>query len=208
MAATDALLNRDPAAVLIGMLLDQQVPMEWAFAGPATLLQRLGSLDPVVVAGLGQDAVVTAACAKPAVHRYPAVMGRRIHALAVALTERFGGDAAAVWRDAADGHDLYRRLRTLPGFGDEKARIMIAILGKRFRAAPAGWQDAAGVFADDEPRTIADSHDAASFATVRAWKAAARAAGRDKQGRDKPAQDKHGRAKPAQDRHGRETSVT
>ncbi len=182
-AEPDALLNRDGTALLIGMLLDQQVPMEWAFAGPWTLRQRLGTLDAGAVADLGEEAVVAAACAKPAIHRFPAVMGRRIHALCRTLATEFGGRGEEVWAGAADGEDLYRRLRLLPGFGEEKARILIAVLGKRMGVTVPGWRAAAGSFGDDQPRTVADSRDPASLARVRAWKQEARRAGRDKQDR-------------------------
>ncbi len=185
----DGLLNDDGTALLIGMLLDQQVPMEWAFHGPHTLLHRLGTLDAAAVAGLGEDAVVAAACAKPAIHRFPASMGRRIHALCATLAEHYAGDGANVWRGARTGDELYARLRTLPGYGEEKARILVAILGKRMGVQPPGWRDAAGPFGDPEPRSVADITDPTSLAAVRAWKQATKRAGRDKQGRPLPTAD-------------------
>jgi uncharacterized HhH-GPD family protein len=183
----DRLLNRDGTALLIGMPLDQQVPMEWAFAGPATIKTRLGHLDAKRIAAMSEDEVVTMCCEKPAIHRFPAVMARRIHALCVALTDDYRGKGERVWRDVASGDDLYRRLRTLPGFGDEKSRIFVALLAKRFGVRPEGWEAAAGAFADSQPRTIADVHDAASLAVVREWKRAQRAAGKDKQDRPRAA---------------------
>jgi uncharacterized HhH-GPD family protein len=182
-AGADALLNNDPAALLIGMLLDQQVPMEWAFTGPDTIRRRLGHLDVTRIAALDEDELVHVCCAKPAIHRFPAVMARRMHAMCVALTDRYGGDVERLWSDSPDGTELYVRLRQLPGFGDEKSRIFIALLAKRFGVAPSGWQEAAGVFADDQPRTIADCHDTESLMAVREWKRRQRAARRDKQGR-------------------------
>lgn len=179
----DALLNADGTALLVGMLLDQQVPMEWAFTGPYTLQQRLGHLDPRRIAALDEEAFVTVCCDKPAIHRFPASMGRRVHALCAALDERFDGRGAAVWADVADGAELYARLRSLPGFGDEKARIFVALLAKRFGVRPDGWESAAGVFADHEPRTVADIDSPESLARVREWKRAAKAAKRDKQDR-------------------------
>ena len=179
----DALLNSDATALLIGMLLDQQVPMEWAFTGPATLRTRLGHIDAGRIAALTQDAFVAVCCERPAIHRFPAAMGRRIHDLCVVLVADYGGDGARLWGDAADGGELYRRLRALPGFGDEKARIFVALLAKRMSVAPPGWREAAGVFADEHPRTVADIHDAASLALVREWKRTAKAARRDKQDR-------------------------
>jgi uncharacterized HhH-GPD family protein len=181
--AADALLNSDGTALLLGMLLDQQVPMEWAFTGPATLRTRLGHLDPALIASLDEDSFVSVCCEKPAIHRYPAAMGRRIHALCGVLTADYDGAGANVWRNVATGDELYHRLRALPGFGEEKARIFVALLAKRMGVAPAGWQDAAGAFADDRPRTVADIHDAESLAEVREWKRAAKAARRDKQDR-------------------------
>ncbi|MEN9506036.1 MAG: hypothetical protein RI958_1962 [Actinomycetota bacterium] len=181
--AADELLNADGTALLIGMLLDQQVPMEWAFTGPHTLQTRLGHLDASLIAAMAPDELVAACCAKPAIHRYPAAMGRRIHELCAALVERFDGRGEQLWAGVLDGADLYGRLRSLPGFGDEKSKIFIALLGKRFGVRPAGWEMAAGVFADTAPRSVADIHDASSLADVRAWKKAAKAAKRDKQDR-------------------------
>jgi uncharacterized HhH-GPD family protein len=182
-ADADRLLNTDGFALLLGMLLDQQVPMEWAFRGPATLNARLGHLDPTQIAARSEDDMIAVACAKPAIHRFPAVMGRRLYALATFVTDHYDGDAAGIWSTADTGADLYRRLRQLPGFGDEKARIFIALLAKREGVRPAGWEEAAGVFADPTPRSVADCHDPASLARVREWKQAQKAARKDKQGR-------------------------
>jgi uncharacterized HhH-GPD family protein len=179
----DRLLNTDPNALLIGMLLDQQVPMEWAFAGPATLRARLGHLDPARIAAMDIDDVVAVSCEKPAIHRFPAVMGRRIHALCVALVAEHGGDAAAIWRDAESGGEVYRRLRALPGYGDEKAKIFVAILGKTQGVTPSGWREAAGKFGDDVPRSVADIDGPESLGKVREWKKAQKAAKKDKQDR-------------------------
>jgi uncharacterized HhH-GPD family protein len=179
----DGLLNRDGTALLVGMLLDQQVPMEWAFAGPATLMARLGHLDARRVATMDVEAFVGVCCAKPAIHRFPAALGRRIHQLCVVLTERYGGDGAALWAGVTDGAELYRRLRELPGYGDEKAKIFIAILAKTQGVAPEGWREAAGRFGDDVPRSVADITDPEALAAVRAWKQAQKAEKRDKQDR-------------------------
>ncbi len=181
--AADELLNTDGTALLIGMLLDQQVPMEWAFAGPATLQARLGHLDAGRIAAMDEDAFVAVCCTKPAIHRFPAVMGRRIHTLCHELVDRFDGHGEQVWAGVADGAELYARLRTLPGYGDEKARIFVAILGKRMGVQPTGWRAAAGPFGDDVPRSVADIGDAETLAKVRGWKQAAKAARRDKQDR-------------------------
>ena len=179
----DGLLNHDGTALLIGMQLDQQVPMEWAFMGPRTLRQRLGVLDPMPIAAMDEDEFVAVCCAKPAIHRFPAVMGRRIHGMCVAIADRYEGRPEQLWSDAASGADLFDRLRQLPGYGDEKAQIFVALLAKRFNVRPRGWNAAAGVFADGEPRTIADCHDQESLNQVRQWKRAQREAKQDKQGR-------------------------
>jgi uncharacterized HhH-GPD family protein len=169
--------------LLIGMLLDQQVPMEWAFAGPATLQRRLGHVDASRIAAMDQEAFVAVCADKPAIHRFPASMGRRIHDLCVVLAEQYGGRGEQVWSGVDDGAELYRRLRALPGYGDEKARIFVAVLAKTQGVAPAGWQDAAGKFGDDVPRSVADIDGPAALAKVREWKQAQKAAKKDKQDR-------------------------
>jgi uncharacterized HhH-GPD family protein len=182
--AADALLNHDGTALLIGMLLDQQVPMEWAFAGPLTLQRRLGHLDASFIAAMSQDEFVAVCYAKPAIHRFPAAMGKRIHALCSTLAAEYEGRGDNVWAGVTNGDQLYRRLRGLPGYGDEKARIFLAILGKRMGVQPEGWREAAGRFGDDTPRSVADIDSPASLAAVREWKRAQKAAKKDKQDRD------------------------
>ncbi len=182
----DALLNRDGTALMIGMLLDQQVPMEVAFTGPATLLARLGHLDAGRIAAMAEDELVAVCCQRPAIHRFPAVMARRIHGLCAVLVARYGGRAEGVWAGVADAEELYRRLRELPGFGDEKARIFIALLGKRMGVQPDGWREVAGKFGDATPRSVADSTSPDTLAEVRAWKRAQKAAHLDKQDRPLP----------------------
>jgi uncharacterized HhH-GPD family protein len=179
----DELLNRDGTALLIGMLLDQQVPMEWAFTGPATLRRRLGHLDARTIADMDVEAFVAVCADKPAIHRFPAAMGRRVHELCRVLTERYGGSGAAVWAGVATGDELYRRLRELPGYGDEKSKILVALLGKRMGVAPAGWREAAGAFGDDVPRSVADIDGPEALGKVREWKKAQKAANKDKQDR-------------------------
>lgn len=181
--AADALLNRDGTALLIGMLLDQQVTMELAFAGPAKLRQRLGHLDARRIAAMDPAELAAVCSAPPAIHRFPVAMARRIQALCAALAETYRGKGANVWAGVADGDELYRRLRALPGFGDEKARIFIALLGKRMGVQTPGWREAAGRFGDDVPRSVADIDGPDALARVREWKKAQKAAGRDKQDR-------------------------
>jgi uncharacterized HhH-GPD family protein len=182
-AEADALLNSDGLALLLGMLLDQQVPMEWAFKGPIVLRERLGGLDARAIAAMDVDDLVAAFVAKPALHRYPAAMAKRAHVLCRHLVEHHDGRAEDVWLAARDGRDLFRRVRALPGYGDEKAQILVAILAKRMGHAPRGWKAAAGVFADRTPRSVADIDGPDALARVRAFKQAMKAARRDKQGR-------------------------
>jgi uncharacterized HhH-GPD family protein len=179
----DELLNTDGNALLLGMLLDQQVPMEWAFKGPATLRDRLGHLDPAKIAAMDVDEFVAVCCEKPAIHRFPGSMGKRIHAVCTALVDDYDGDATNLWADVADGTELYRRLKALPGYGDEKSKIFVALLAKTQGVAPDGWQRAAGKFGDDVPRSVADIHDETSLGEVREWKKAQKAAKKDKQDR-------------------------
>ena len=183
--ASDGLLNRDPNALLIGMLLDQQVPMEWAFQGPATLRERLGHLDPARIAGMDVDDFVAVCAEKPAIHRFPTSMGTRVHATCTVLAEEYDGDASKIWGDGADGREVVKRLKALPGYGDEKSKIFLALLAKTQGIEPDGWRDAAGKFGDDTPRSVADIHDEVSLGKVRDWKKAQKAAKKDKQ--DRPA---------------------
>jgi uncharacterized HhH-GPD family protein len=175
------LLVTDPLALLLGMLLDQQVPMEWAFRGPATLKDRLGgSLDASAIAAMDPEELVAVFCAKPALHRYPAAMARRAHELCSFVVEHYDGDAGALWRNVRTGDELYRRLRELPGYGDEKARIFMAILAKRLGKRPKGWEEAAAPFSDATPRSVADISSPETLAQVREFKKAKKAAGQAK----------------------------
>jgi uncharacterized HhH-GPD family protein len=177
----DQLLVDDPFALLIGMLLDQQVPMEWAFKGPSTLKERLGGrLDPAQVAAMDPDEVEAVFREKPALHRYPASMGKRTHSLAQFLVDEYHGDAAAVWTGAESGADLRKRLRALPGYGDEKSKIFIAILAKRLGTAPDGWEEAAAPFSDATPRSVADIDSAEALQKVREFKKAQKQKGKGK----------------------------
>ncbi|MEM1334346.1 MAG: HhH-GPD-type base excision DNA repair protein [Actinomycetota bacterium] len=179
----DGLLNSDGNALLLGMLLDQQVPMEWAFAGPQTLHERLGHLDPAKIAAMDVEAFVDVCREKPAIHRFPKSMGERIHQVCTALVEDWDGQASNLWADVDDGKELLGRLKALPGYGDEKSKIFVALLAKTQGVAPDGWQKAAGKFGDDVPRSVADIHDEVSLGKVRDWKKAQKAAKKDKQDR-------------------------
>jgi len=166
----DLLLQREPLALLIGMLLDQQVPMEWAFKGPATLKDRLGVLDAHQIAAMSPEAFVAVCSAKPAIHRFPRSMGTRIHELCTYLVAEYDGDAGKVWKGVRSGQALYDRLRALPGYGDEKTRIFMAILAKRLGKTPAGWEEVAAPFSDEQPRSVADIGSPEQLAAVREWK--------------------------------------
>lgn len=176
----DALLGRDPLALLLGMLLDQQVPMEAAFAGPQKLHRRLGGLDAGAIAAMDPDDLVAAFKERPAVHRFPGSMAARAQQLCQVLVDDHGGRADAVWEGVASGHELVERLEALPGFGKEKARIFAAVLGKRLGVRPPGWEEASAPFSDEQRRSVADAVDPATLVEVRAWKRAKKAAGKAK----------------------------
>ena len=130
------------------MLLDQQFPMERAFAGPAKVLERFGTLDPGAIAAADPEAFADLCATPPAIHRYGRSMAARIQALAVVVRDTYGGDASALWRDAATGAELVARLKALPGFGEQKARIFAALLGKQLGVRPQGWEEACGAYAE------------------------------------------------------------
>jgi uncharacterized HhH-GPD family protein len=178
----DRLINTDPLALLIGMLLDQQVPMEWAFSSPLKLKARLGGLDAERIAAMPLEELEAAFKGPPALHRYPGSMAKRTQALCAHLVEHHGGDAARVWSGVRSGEALHARIRALPGFGEEKARIFLALLAKRFGKRPAGWEVQAGPFADDTPRSVADVHSPEALARVRDFKRAMKAEGKGKTG--------------------------
>jgi uncharacterized HhH-GPD family protein len=178
-ADADALLDRDPLALLIGMLLDQQFPMERAFAGPGLIAQRLGvtELDAHALAAYDPEALVEIFRGPPAVHRYPGSMAGRVQALAAFIVEHYDGDASLIWRDVDDGQELFRRLAALPGFGTQKAQIFTALLGKQRGVTPPGWREAAGGYGEEGVhRSVADVVDAASLVQVRDYKQAQKAA--------------------------------
>ncbi|MBM3718555.1 MAG: Fe-S cluster assembly protein HesB [Actinobacteria bacterium] len=182
-SAADALLNSNGTALMIGMLLDQQVPMEWAFKGAHTLRQRLGHLDPARIAAMDPESFLAVCLDRPAIHRFPKAMAGRIQGLCALLEDRYEGRAENIWRGVDDASVLFSRLREFPGFGEEKAQIFVALLAKRFGVKPRGWKRAAGVFSDSKPRTVADITSPATLAKVRAWKKAEKEADRDKQSR-------------------------
>lgn len=176
-AEADDLLGRDPLALLIGMLLDQRIPMEKAFTGPRLLCERLGldPLDPQAIAAADPEDFAAVMAGPPAVHRFPRSMGGRVQALAAAVARDYQGDAAALWRGVDSGAALLARLTALPGFGDQKARIFTALLAKQLGVRPAGWQQAAGDYGLDGHRSVADVADAASLQRLRDHKKAMKA---------------------------------
>ena len=176
------LLQKDPLALLLAMALDQQIPMEKAFAGPAVLRDRLGQdLDAQVIAD--RDDLAELFARTPAIHRFPGSMAGRVQELCRYLVEHYAGDAAAVWEGVDSGAELLRRLQELPGFGDQKARIFVALLGKQRGVRPAGWREAAGAYGEDgAARSVADVVDPQSLLRVRAFKQAAKAEAKAKKG--------------------------
>ena len=178
-AEADALLGRSPLAALVGMLLDQQVPMEWAFSGPYTIARRMGrdDLDAGEIAAYDPDAFVELLSAKPAVHRYPGSMAKRVQQVCAYLVEHHGGDPAGLWRGVESGRELLGRLNALPGFGRQKAQIFLALLGKQLGVTPDGWRTAAGVYGEEGSfRSAADITGPESLAKVRAFKQEAKRA--------------------------------
>lgn len=176
----DRLLSDDPLALLIGMLLDQQIAMETAFMGPAKIRSRLGSLDASAIADAEPDAFVELFRQTPAVHRFPGSMAGRVQALCRAVVDEWDGDASAIWTSGSpSGAEVLARLTALPGFGDQKARIFLALLGKQRGLEADGWREAAGAYGEaGSYRSVADIVDADSLTRVRETKRTAKAAAR------------------------------
>jgi uncharacterized HhH-GPD family protein len=167
----DRVLAEQPFALLMGMMLDQQFPMERAFAGPAKVLDRFGTLDPAVIAGADPEEFAALCAVPPAVHRFPGSMAARIQQLARIVAHEYGGHADRLWTEAGSGKELMRRLQALPGFGKQKAQIFTALLGKQLGVRPDGWEAAAGDYAEvGAHRSVADVVDAQSLERVRAFK--------------------------------------
>lgn len=169
--AADELLSTDPFALLTGMLLDQQFPMERAFAGPAKILDRFGTLDPAKVADADPEEFATLCATPPAIHRYGRSMAARVQELARQVVADYDGDAERLWTEAATGQDLLARVRKLPGFGEQKAKIFTALLAKQLGVRPDGWEQAAGAYAEEgSHRSVADVVDQGSLDQVRSFK--------------------------------------
>src|SRR5664279_358164 len=176
--AADSLLATDPNALLIGMVLDQQVPMEKAFSGPAVIAERMGGhLDVAAIAAADPEEFAALCSRPPAVHRFPGSMAGRVQGVCRVLVESYGGDAVNLWTDVPSGVELRKRIAALPGFGAQKAGIFLALLGKQYGVQPPGWREAAGAFGEDGSRvSVADVVDEESLGQVRAAKKAAKAA--------------------------------
>ena len=180
-AAADTLLSEDPFALLLGMLLDQQIAMEAAFAGPAKIRDRIGNLDPKTLAEYEPDAFIEIFKQTPAVHRFPGSMAGRVQTLAAVVADDWQGDAARIWTaDDPDGAEVLRRLKALPGFGEQKAKIFLALLGKRQNLTAAGWREASAPYGEEGSlKSVADIVDPESLARVRESKRAAKAAAKE-----------------------------
>jgi uncharacterized HhH-GPD family protein len=176
-AAADKLLSKDPLALLVGMVLDQQVPLEWAFAAPLRLKERLGGrLDAAGIAAMDPDALAKVFAERPALHRFPGSNAKRVQELCRILVEQYGGKADQVWNSAKTGAELFANVKALPGFGEQKARIFVALLGKQLGVRPPGWEQAAGDFGRAGTyMSVADITGADSLARVREHKQAMKA---------------------------------
>jgi len=179
-SAADALLDDNAMALLIGMLLDQQVPMETAFAGPKKIADRIGGIDARQIADYDPDKFAALCSERPAVHRFPGSMAKRIQALAQEIVDCYDGDAAALWMQGdPDAAEVLRRLESLPGFGEQKARIFLALLGKQYGVTPKGWRAIAGEYGKAGTHmSVADVVDAGSLEKVRSYKRQMKAAGK------------------------------
>ena len=168
----DRLLSEDPFALLVGMVLDQQIPLEVAFAGPKKIADRIGGFDVAAIADYEPDRFAALCSERPAIHRFPGSMAKRIQAVAQIIVDQYDGDAAALWTAGdPDGPELLRRLKALPGFGEQKARIFLALLGKQYSVTPKGWRTAAGEFGKAGTHlSVADIADARSLDKVRSYK--------------------------------------
>jgi len=174
--AADQVLTDDPFALLVGMMLDQQYPMEHAFRGPAKVLDRFGSLEPARIADADPEEFAALCATPPAIHRFPGSMAARLQALAALVEEKYDGRTERLWNEAATGKELLARVMELPGFGKQKAQIFVALLAKQLGVRPEGWEQAVGAYAEDGHRSVADVTDGASLQKVRDYKKQKKAA--------------------------------
>ena len=176
--AADKVLDDSSFALLVGMMLDQQYPMEHAFRGPAKVLDRFGTFAPAAIATADPEEFAAMAATTPAIHRFPGSMAARLQELARIVEDTYGGDASRLWTEATDGKDLLKRVMSLPGFGKQKAQIFVALLAKQLGVRPEGWEAVVGDYALEGHRSVADVVDADSLQKVRDFKKAKKAAGR------------------------------
>ncbi|MGH3306506.1 MAG: HhH-GPD-type base excision DNA repair protein [Nocardioides sp.] len=176
--AADKVLDDSSFALLAGMMLDQQYPMEHAFRGPAKVLSRFGTFEPAAIAAADPEDFKALCSTPPAIHRFPGSMSARLQELARIITDEYDGDASRVWTEASSGADLMKRLQALPGFGKQKAQIFTALVAKQLGVRPDGWEQAVGAYAEDGYRSVADVVDEASLHKVRDYKKQKKAAAR------------------------------
>ncbi len=181
-AAADQVLTDSPFALLVGMMLDQQYPMEHAFRGPSKVLTRFGTLEPAAIAAADPEEFATLCSTPPAIHRYGRSMAARLQALAALVEAEYGGDASRIWTGVATGQELLARVMALPGFGKQKAQIFVALLAKQLGVRPEGWERAVGAYAEGGYRSVADVTDPESLQKVRDFKKAKKAEARTKAG--------------------------
>ena len=172
----DAVLDENPFALLAGMMLDQQYPMEHAFRGPAKVLDRFGTLEPARIAAADPEEFAALCATPPAVHRFPGSMAARLQALAALVEEKYDGHTERLWTEARTGKELLARVMELPGFGRQKAQIFVALLAKQLDVRPEGWENAVGAYAEEGYRSVADVVDPASLQKVRDFKKQKKAA--------------------------------
>ncbi len=180
-AHADQVLTDSPFALLVGMMLDQQYPMEHAFRGPAKVLDRFGSIEPAEIASADPDRFAELSSTPPAIHRFPGSMAARLQELARIVVDQYDGDASRIWSEATDGKDLLKRVQALPGFGKQKSQIFVALLAKQLDVRPDGWEQVVGAYAEEGYRSVADVVDPASLQKVRDHKKELKAAARASQ---------------------------
>jgi uncharacterized HhH-GPD family protein len=175
-AHADQVLTDSPFALLVGMMLDQQYPMEHAFRGPAKVLERFGSIEPAAIAAADPAEFKALCSTPPAIHRFPGSMAERLQTLAAIVEDTYAGHAERLWTEATSGSELVKRVMALPGFGKQKAQIFTALLAKQLDVRPDGWEKSVGDYALDGYRSVADVTDAASLQKVREFKQEKKAA--------------------------------
>ena len=174
-AHADRVLTESPFALLVGMMLDQQYPMEHAFRGPAKVIERFGTLDPAAIAAADPEEFAALCSRPPAIHRFPGSMAARLQELSAIIDQKYDGDVTRLWNEATTGKELIARVQELPGFGKQKAQIFVALLAKQLGVRPEGWEQQVGAYAEEGFRSVADVTDPASLQKVRDFKKAKKA---------------------------------